>query len=279
MAGATPQIAHTWRGPIEYQLEGAGAVVMVLKGGHCSRETRLSQERLAEAGFTVLTPSRPGYDATPADLGESAAEAARVLAALLDHLNILRISLIGISAAGPTALTFAALYPDRVDKLVLESAQAWPWGAMTQRLARLGFGRFQARTWAMIRFLLRFAPDATLRLMMGSLSRLPLRQVMAGLTSADRRFVEDMIRSQDSGRGGFINDIQHVLPDLKAVAAPTLMMYSPNDRAIAPEQARFLVTELLHAKAAEIQSRSHLLWIGPQAGQVWEQRLAFLRSH
>ena len=56
--------AATIRGRIEYRLEGEGPVVMVLNGGHCSRDTRLSHERLASEGFSVLTPSRPGYDST-----------------------------------------------------------------------------------------------------------------------------------------------------------------------------------------------------------------------
>src|SRR5215216_3450430 len=101
------QIAHTPNGPIEYRLEGAGPIVMVLNGGHCSRDTRLSHEKLAEEGFAVLTPSRPAYDETPSDVGKSAQAAADALAALLDTLQISTADMIGISAAGPTALAFA----------------------------------------------------------------------------------------------------------------------------------------------------------------------------
>ena len=57
--------AITSKGPIEYRLEGAGPTVVVLNGGHCSRDTRLSHERLTLHGYSVLTPSRPGYDSTP----------------------------------------------------------------------------------------------------------------------------------------------------------------------------------------------------------------------
>jgi pimeloyl-ACP methyl ester carboxylesterase len=78
----TPKFARTARGNIEYRLEGNGPVVMVLNGGHCSRETRLSHERLAVHGFCVLTPSRSGYDGTRSDVGRSAQEAADALAAL-----------------------------------------------------------------------------------------------------------------------------------------------------------------------------------------------------
>jgi hypothetical protein len=49
-------VANTSKGPIEYRLEGTGPAVIVLNGGHCSRDTRLSHERLAGCGFSVLTP-------------------------------------------------------------------------------------------------------------------------------------------------------------------------------------------------------------------------------
>jgi hypothetical protein len=58
-------IAKTAKGLIEYRLEGRGPAVLVLNGGHCSRESRLSHEQLTEYGFSVLTPSRLGCDDTP----------------------------------------------------------------------------------------------------------------------------------------------------------------------------------------------------------------------
>lgn len=44
----TQNIARTSKGPFEYRLEGSGPTIMVLNGGHCSRDTRLSHEKLAE---------------------------------------------------------------------------------------------------------------------------------------------------------------------------------------------------------------------------------------
>jgi pimeloyl-ACP methyl ester carboxylesterase len=141
-------IANTPYGSIEYRLEGNGPLVMVLNGGHCSRDTRLSHERLAQHGFTVLTPSRPGYDDTPASVGRSAQTAGDALAALLDSLGIAQVSTIGISAAGPTALAFAQRHPKRSRDVVLESAVAMPWDGRVKRGARLAFGRMERLTWA-----------------------------------------------------------------------------------------------------------------------------------
>jgi pimeloyl-ACP methyl ester carboxylesterase len=92
-------IAKTALGPIEYRLDGKGPTIMVLNGGHCSRDTRLSHERLTEHGFSVLMPSRPGYDSTPSEVGKSAQAAADALAALLDTLQLSTVDVIGISTS------------------------------------------------------------------------------------------------------------------------------------------------------------------------------------
>jgi len=104
--------ARTSQGSIEYRLVGSGPVVMVLKGGHSSRSTRLGHERLAEHGFSVLEPSRPGYDGTPRSVGCTAQRAADALVDLLDELGIRRVSLVAISAAGHTGIELARRHPD-----------------------------------------------------------------------------------------------------------------------------------------------------------------------
>src|SRR3989442_208919 len=129
-------IAKTAKGSMEYRFDGSGSTVVVLNGGHCSRETRLSHEKLTEYGFSVLTPSRPGYDSTSSEVGKSAQAAANALAALLDTLQLATVDVIGISAAGPTALAFVQQHPNRVRKLVLESAVTTDWDEQTKRRSR-----------------------------------------------------------------------------------------------------------------------------------------------
>jgi hypothetical protein len=59
------KIVRTAKGIIEDRLEGSGPTILVLNGGHWSRESRLSHEHLTENSFSVLTPPRPGYDCAP----------------------------------------------------------------------------------------------------------------------------------------------------------------------------------------------------------------------
>src|SRR4030042_1699875 len=151
-------IAKTLKGSIEYRFEGNGPTIVVLNGGHCSRDTRLSHEKLTEYGFSVLTPSRPGYDGTPSEVGKSAQAAANALAALLDTLQISRVDVIGISAAGPTALAFAQQHPSRLRRLILESAVATDWDEQSKRRSRIGFGVAAKGTWAVMHIVLQLFP-------------------------------------------------------------------------------------------------------------------------
>ena len=151
-------VAKTAKGPMEYRLEGIGPTVMVLNGGHCSRESRLSHERLTEHGYAVLTPSRPGYDSTPSEVGRTAQEAADALDALLDTLQIPIVDVIGISAAGPTALAFAQRHPIERAKLILESAMATDRDEQTKRRSRIPFGAVEKVTWAAMRLMLKLFP-------------------------------------------------------------------------------------------------------------------------
>lgn len=144
---AGPQIAQTHTGQVEYRFEGQGMPAMVLNGGHCRRRTRLSHERLAQSGFQVLTPSHPGYDSTPAEIGRTAQEAADCLAALWDSLDLAQVDVIGISAAGPTALALARRHSNRIRRLVLESAMTLPWDTGTKVGSRFTFGSTKRLTW------------------------------------------------------------------------------------------------------------------------------------
>jgi phospholipid N-methyltransferase len=52
-------IAKIVKGQIEYRFEVNGLTVVVLNGGHCSRDSRLSHERLIGHGFSVYMNGRP----------------------------------------------------------------------------------------------------------------------------------------------------------------------------------------------------------------------------
>jgi pimeloyl-ACP methyl ester carboxylesterase len=217
-------VAATTRGAIEYRREGEGPVVMVLNGGHCSRDTRLSHERLVSEGFSVLTPSRPGYDSTPDSVGRSVQDAADAMAVLLDALEVPVADVIGISAAGPTALALAQRHPNRVRKLVLESAMATDWDEAAKRRSRIGFGRAAPITWGALHAAMRIAPIAMLKVMMRDLTTLDADEVVSRMSQSDLAFAMRLLQTCRASTG-FLNDIDHHVEGLGSITAPTLVMY------------------------------------------------------
>ena len=127
------QIAATARGPIEYAIAGQGVPILRIHGSPGGYDHSIigAQARPQDiAGFQVIAVSRPGYLRTPLSSGATPAEQADLYAALLDEMGIERVFVHGISGGGPSALHFAAKYPQRTIGLVLvvpflQSTQAY----------------------------------------------------------------------------------------------------------------------------------------------------------
>lgn len=273
----TQHSAITSKGVIEYRLEGSGPTILILNGGHCSRDTRLSHEKLSGHGFSVLTPSRPGYDATPSEVGKSAHAAADALAALLDTLQIETVDVIGISAAGPTALAFAQRHPGRLRKLVLESAVATDWDERIKSVSRIGFGRAAKVTWAIMHMMLKLFPTAIIKFLLRDLTVLDANVVLNRMSHEDLAFVKRMIETSQASTG-FLHDIEHKVDNLDAISRPVLVMYSPHDKTVSPRNAQRVAREISTCELYEVPSDTHLIWIGESAGNVWAKRLSFLMA-
>jgi len=270
-------IARTHAGPIEYRRTGSGPAVLVLKGGHCTRATRLGHERLAEHGFTVIEASRPGYDDTPVSVGCSAQDQADALAELLETIGIGRAHVVAISAAGHTGIELARRHPGRVDRVSFESAVALPWPAMTRRGGRVLFGPLQAAVWGSIRASLRFAPAVGLRIQLSPLTTLDPGRVVRDMDDLTRDRYLAAFRSLWSGRG-FACDLTHDSPSDAPIPQPTLILRGAHDRAVAPGHAARLAALAPHHELVEVDAESHFIWFGRAATEVWDRRLTFLRG-
>lgn len=185
--------------------------------------------------------------------------------------------MIGISAAGPTALAFAQQHPDKLRKLVLESAVTTRWGDEIKILSRLGFGRVEKATWSLIKLALKIMPNMMIRAMVPQLTTLDVNEVLRRMNKDDLMFVRQMIETSRSGTG-FINDIEHYIDNLSGIVAPVLVMYSPNDKFVPEENAARVAAEVKRCELYEVSADTHLIWIGKAAIDVWLKRLSFLRS-
>jgi pimeloyl-ACP methyl ester carboxylesterase len=78
-------------------------------------------EALAGAGYRVVAPDQIGWGKSPKpDIHYSFQLLAANTAALLDHLGLGHVAVLGHSTGGMTAVRFTLMYPDRVTHLVLE---------------------------------------------------------------------------------------------------------------------------------------------------------------
>jgi pimeloyl-ACP methyl ester carboxylesterase len=117
------EIAETAKGPVEFGMAGTGRVILHFHGGASGYDQTLALSwDLHEAGFTVLTPSRPVYVRTPLTIGARPEQAADVTASLLDVLGIDKVCVMVTSGGGPTALHFAMRHPQRAWGLMLQAA-------------------------------------------------------------------------------------------------------------------------------------------------------------
>jgi pimeloyl-ACP methyl ester carboxylesterase len=78
-------------------------------------------QALTAAGYRVVAPDQVGWGKSPKpDIHYSFQLLAANTAALLDHLGVGRVAVLGHSTGGMTAARFALMVPDRVTHLVLE---------------------------------------------------------------------------------------------------------------------------------------------------------------
>ena len=115
-------MAETKKGAIEYLDRGEGPTLLVFHdapGGY--DQAMLLGSLFAEEEFHLVAPSRPGYLRTPLTTGQSLAEQADAMGALIEMMGISRVAVLASSFGAPAAMHFAWRYPDKVWALVLLS--------------------------------------------------------------------------------------------------------------------------------------------------------------
>lgn len=121
---AGSMLAQTESGPIEYVLRGESGPLTLFIHGRPGGYDSAPEEPLHGR---LLAPSRPGYLRTPLQVGTTPATQAKAYADLLDALGITeKVIVMGASAGGPSAIEFAARYPERTAALILPEPVSQP---------------------------------------------------------------------------------------------------------------------------------------------------------
>jgi pimeloyl-ACP methyl ester carboxylesterase len=277
------QMAQTSKGPIEFTQLGNGPVVLVCHGTSQNCFSTNGSTPLLEAGFSVLTPSRPGYGHTPLKIGRSAAQAAEALVGLLDSLKIQTCSAIAISGGGPTGVALAAGFPQRVKRLALVAAVTRPEDRPNEPAyqSQIAFyGPMHGVMWRMLRLVSNLSPHNMARQSLTIFSSHDpedgLRRLSAEDVEAIRRFYQG-----ESSRQGALNDLTHTVGKdlLQAVHQSTLVIHSREDRSVPFSHAEWSLKHIPNAELYEAGFTGHFYWVGPDFQRISERLVAFLRAN
>ena len=281
---------ETERGPIQVAREGNGHREMSIHGSPGGFDQGLVwAQHLRDGGCELIAPSRPGYLRTPLDSGRSPAQQADLYAAMLDALHINKVTVLGISSGGPSAVHFAARHPNRTDALLLDAAVLLPIAPATNALERVIF-ESAIGTWLSCQ-IAKKRPKLTAALVVDSLSAglgkdrkrdavgcitsnpARLHDVAALPTSlAPRRFREAGQRNDES------NETNLAPLPFADVTAPTLIAQGTNDAFPLIDHATH-AAEKMHAAELMLVDGGHhgLPWcrhIGPVTQRQLELSLA-----
>ena len=276
------RIARTPRAPIEYTLLGNGPVIVVCHGTSSNCFSVDGAEPLLEAGFAVLTPSRPGYGRTPLQVGRSAREAAESLVALLDCLGIKTCMVKAISGGGPTGVTLTADHPARVTRLALVEAITKPEDRAHEsayQSQKAFYGPLHGMFWSMLGLISRVAPSKLAKQTMMIFSTHDPEDVIRQLTPED---IEAICRfyQRHSSRTGAMNDLMHTLGKevLQKVQTPTLVIHSREDRSVPFTHAEWSLAHIPNAELCEGGVTGHFEWVGPDYQRISCRLVSFFKA-
>ncbi len=275
-------IAETAKGHIEYTLVGRGPVVLVCHGTSSNCFSTAAIAPLVSAGFSALTPSRPGYGRTPLDVGRSAGQAAQALIGLLDCLHVGDCAVLAISGGGPTGVAVAAMFPQRVRRLVLAAALTHPEDRPNEpgyKNQTSFYGPMHNLTWGMLGLMSRLSPRSMARQTLAIFSTHDPEDGLSKLSPAE---IADLARfyQGESSRRGALNDATHTVGTelLAAIHQPVLVIHSREDNSVPFAHAEWSLQHIPRAALCEAGMTGHFFWVGPDSTSIGRRLVEFLKQ-
>jgi 3-oxoadipate enol-lactonase len=239
-------IVHCREIAVSYDDEGTGAPLLLVHGHPFDRSMwRPQLDHLVRAGHRVIAPDLRGYGETTVVPGKTPLETfAADLAALLDHLGVDRVVLVGLSMGGQLALEFHRLFPHRLNGLVL---------AATSPKAETATGR-QNRTEMAARLLREgMAPHARevlFKMIAPTAARPVAEHVLTMMRSTPPEGAAAALLGRAERR-----DHTGLLP---AIRVPTLVVVGTEDEYTPVSEAELLSSRIPGAELVVIDGAAHL---------------------
>lgn len=241
----------------------AGTAVVYLHGTPDSRLARPPDDGTTEAGVRLLAVDRPGAGDSDPDPGATLVGLGHDLKALLDHVHLERVLLLGWSAGALCALGAATVLGDRVAGLGLVGAvpprEAYEDAALVAALGpgRRGFVELVREVPAA-----ELAAEVAPYLVPDPLTPVSAREhvleaageqgrrELALVPGAVEALVAGLTASVRQGRRGLVDDLERQLEpglDLSPISAPVRAFHGGLDTTSPPEVGAWLVSRLPNA--------------------------------
>ncbi|KAB2951070.1 alpha/beta hydrolase [Heliorestis acidaminivorans] len=253
---AGSELLLTNEGEIEYAVEGEGTPVLLIHGaGGGYDQGLLMGKTFLGDGFQYISVSRFGYLRSPF-LAESTVENQAILYdLLLEHLEIDKAIIFGVSAGGPSALQFAHDFPDRSSALVLVSAVSMFMGDEVPISTKV------------INFIQRYDFTYWLVLNLFKAQFLDMigisKQTYSLLSPDDQKHVDALLE--------FMHPMSYRLPgtiheatirpltgeSMKRIKIPTIVVHAKDDVLVTYEHAEFIQKNMKHAELLSFKRGGH----------------------
>jgi len=248
------------------------------------------EHQLIADGFQLIVPHRPGYYGTPLGNRVTTTDCVELAAAVLNHLNVAQVAVMGTSGGGLPALAFAVQFPQRTAALILQCAQVHRWDdkkwAPQQHPWLYQCFRMQPARW----FFCQFFPALfrtgfpTAELYLRDLAG-PRYEAVKDIPAA-RRFAETVYGSLSEfrhERPGYYNDVSNwVREDILStgdVRCPTLLIHDTVDQGAPFRHAEYAASKIPNAELMGLDAGGHLIWFGRDSERMARRRTEFLREN
>jgi len=276
--------AKTKEGIVEYRLTGEGPQsVIIFHGGHMHSGVALGEDFFIERDYQITVPSRPGYGETPVETGKTPSGFADAAVELLDQLNVDKVTVVGISAGGRTAMRLASQHPSRVSQLILQSSVSfdkWP-DKKTRIAANVAFNSFNEQyTWAAMRALFRKYPRFALKTMLKEMTTMDAEKVVSGLSPENYDAMVGLFSQLRSG-AGFMNDLSQAQEQKSEldIEVPTLIIHSKYDGSVPLHHPQSLAKKIKSSELMLSEAESHMIWFSTHYSEVEKTMAKFILEH
>lgn len=224
---------------LHHSVDGDGEPVLVLAGSLGSTLAMWEQQLPALSGFRVVCFDHPGHGGSPLLYARSVDGITAEVVALLDALELDRVSFCGLSLGGAVGMRLALDHPERLDRLVL--------CCTSMRFATPEFWDERAR--AVREGGVQAIADVVLE-----------RWFTPGFGDV-RRYREMLVGTPQEGYARCCEALRDwdVRGQLGAVKAPTLVLAAADDPSTPPDGLEAIAAELPDAQLVVIDDARHLV--------------------